>query len=635
MKICLSLLLVLTLPSMSVYAICNMPRPVFPESIKPGSRTPKDAYPSNPDPTDPDPTDPPLTEPPTTDPVSPGPGGPPTPGGTSPGAGGTPPARGPAGGPTSPGRGRRGSSNAGSWYLWWELNRENLLGLRTAMRGHEVVSGDADPVAAYRDEVRAALRNAFEKPMQDSVRASVLRALGRAGTDHDAKLFLALLKAKGTKATVREGAAIGLGLLPAIQDPTIRDEVRAFATGLMEGRTELRDRTRQVALMAIGLRARRDPFLTAGLARMARRPAGGANETAALLFALGLTREPMLGRELTVAARDGKLAGRPQHDVSRSHAAIALAMSGNPIAVDVYSRILVGSEAQAHTRRSAAIGMGIVLRKQQLPDQTREVAERVLLRVLTDDRDPLVSSFAAVGLGYARKPAAIRALIRTAGRAGGTVEGPYAVLALGLAARRLPEAQANKVRRFLAGEYESCRDQERSGALAIAVGIAGATEARDLLIRRVVTTTAPLRVRALAAQALGVLGDRSKTVEDVLRKALDDGAPLITENAAIALGMLGHRQTAALLVKKLKETRSKALQTHMMVALAHLGGTPAIAPLVEIIKSGRHDDRVLDCAVTVLGILADPRDEDALFEIDASVNVYGLTVASRCLVQPY
>ena len=47
------------------------------------------------------------------------------------------------------------------------------------------------------------------------------------------------------------------------------------------------------ALMALGLRARHDPYLTAGLAAMARRPISDANEAAALLFALGRTRESL------------------------------------------------------------------------------------------------------------------------------------------------------------------------------------------------------------------------------------------------------------------------------------------------------------------------------------------------------
>jgi HEAT repeat protein len=504
------------------------------------------------------------------------------------------------------------------------------------MRGREAVSGDADPVEAYREAVRTVLREFSGKPVSDTVRASALRALGRAGSDEDARRFLALLDAKGTKTTVREGAAIGLGLLPAISDPAIRDEVRAFATRVMEGKAGMTGRTQQVALMSLGLRARHDPYLTAGLAAMARRPISDANESAALLFALGLTREPMLVRELTVAARDGKLAGRPLHDVARSHAVMALAMAGNPVAaVDVCSRILNGPDAQPHTRRSAAITLGAVLRRSEPTDETRDVGERVLLRLLADDRDPLVSGYAAVGLGSSAKPSVIRALLRAAGRSNGTVEGPYAVLGLGLAARHLPEEQAKKIRRFLAAEYESCRDLERSGALAIAVGIGRATEARDLLLRRLRTTSAPLQVRALAAQALGVLGERSAEVEKELRKALDDGAPLITENAAIALGMLGHRETAGMLVGKLEKTRSKALQAHMMVALAHLGGTPAIAPLTKILKNGHGEDRVLTCAATVLGILADSREDDALFEIDASVNAYGMTVASRNLVQPY
>jgi HEAT repeat protein len=503
------------------------------------------------------------------------------------------------------------------------------------MRGREAVEGDANPVAAYRDDVRAALRRVIGQPFPDTVRAEALRALGRAGWDADAPLFLKLLEAKGTKLEIREAAAIGLGLLPKFEDPAIRDRVRDFATRLIDGKLPISQRARLMGLMALGIRARGDAFLTAGLGARARRPLGDADDAAALLYALGLTGDPMLGLELKAAVHEGKLGDRRLHDVTRAHATIALALCGDASAVDTFSRILNGDEHQVQTRRSAAIAMGIILREQDLPEKIRQVAVRVLERVMAGDRDPLVAGFAAVGLGYAKKPAGIDALIRVAGKSGGAVEGPYAVLALGLAARRLPDEKADKIRRFLVTSYANCRDLDRSGAFAIAAGIAGATDASELFLKAVKNSSNPLRVRAFAAQALGLLGKRSDELEKLLRQALDDGAPMISENSAIALGLLGRSGTAEVLVTKLVETRSKSLQIHMVVALAHLGGTRAIAPLVKILNDGKADDRVLECAANVLGILVDTRETDPLFEIDSSVNLYGMTVVTRNMVTPF
>ena len=269
----LILIYLLTFPTASVHAVCNMPRPVYPKGeVEGGARTPKDEGENSPDPTAPPRTDPgspspeipPETESP--DPKNdPRPRPPSVPGAGLAGPGGAAPSGGISGGRPSPGRRGGAGSLSRSWYLWWELNRESLLGLRTAMRGREAVSGDADPVAAYREGVRKALREFAEKPVSDKVKASTLRALGRAGTDEDARRFLALLEAKGTNSTVREGAAIGLGLLPAITDAAIRDQVRAFASRLTNGKTVMKGRTRQLAIMTLGLRARHDPFLAAGL----------------------------------------------------------------------------------------------------------------------------------------------------------------------------------------------------------------------------------------------------------------------------------------------------------------------------------------------------------------------------------
>ena len=72
----------------------------------------------------------------------------------------TPPERGPRT-PRKPSAGtrpqsgsRRGANYGASWRIWWELNREHMLGLRGTIESKEVVSGGVAP-APRDDESRA------------------------------------------------------------------------------------------------------------------------------------------------------------------------------------------------------------------------------------------------------------------------------------------------------------------------------------------------------------------------------------------------------------------------------------------------------------------------------------------------
>ena len=107
------------------------------------------------------------------------------------------------------------------------------------------------------------------------------------------------------------------------------------------------------------------------------------------------------------------------------------------------------------------------------------------------------------------------------------------------------------------------------------------------------------------------------------------------EDASLALGFLGQRATARMLVQKLVETRSASVQVHMVAALSHLGSTAAIDPLIGVLQ-GRHRKHTMrESAAAALGILVDDREHDPLFEIDAYTNPYGLTIAGRALVLVY
>jgi HEAT repeat protein len=216
---------------------------------------------------------------------------------------------------------------------------------------------------------------------------------------------------------------------------------------------------------------------------------------------------------------------------------------------------------------------------------------------------------------------------------GNRIEKPFAAIALGLAAPRLEPAAAERVRKVLLNEFVRNRDVELAGALAIGVGLSGAEKARDVLLARARDPRLMSSVRGPAIQALGLVGDWTPEVEKVVHAALDDRSDAIVMDAALALGLLGRRSSAKILVEKLRQTKWEPVQRHMVAALSHLGSTAAIDPLIETLKTRSLKHTIRESAAAAMGILVDPRERDPLFTIDASVNVYGLTDATRELVR--
>jgi HEAT repeat protein len=486
--------------------------------------------------------------------------------------------------------------------------------------------------------VRTALRHiALDPTAEGSLRATALRALGRAGSAEDARTFLGLLKTRSVPREVLNGAVIGLGCLPpAATDEALRGRVAALFDDVVAGRLALPGSTRLLAIMALSLHARDNRALSRSLALRCARDCSSANEAAALLYACGLSRDPLLTLPIFEAARSGTLGGKKLHDVARSHATLALAMTGDPGAVPALGQVLRSRRAPVQTRRSAALAIGLLLRSESVIGKHRDQACDALLRSLRKDRDPMVRAYCIVGMGTAHEPEfGVDALLERVDRSGDPVVRPFAAIALGLAAKRLPEAKAKESRRLLLREMQKTRDIECSAALAIAAGLSGAVAAREELIERLSHERLNAAIRGPAIQGLGLLGRTSPEIERKLLATLEDGSDVVVEDSALALGLLGGRSAARTLVVKLATTRSEPVQAHMVVALSHLGGATAIEPLLELLEDRSKKHTMRESAAAALGVLVDDRERDPLFEIDAHTNPFALTAASRELVRVY
>ncbi len=412
-----------------------------------------------PPPMDPIPEPPPPPEPPRPLP------GPPTPGDKPP----TPPPI-PDGRPTTPstptpnpirpprprtrkdGRTARVSYADRSWRVWWEYNRERLIGLRGLLREAGEVTGkreqDHETAAKDKEAIRKALRVIALHGKNNTLRASALIALGRVGDDSDAVTFVRLLSDKRQPSDVHEGAALGLGILDRIESAEIKKATRAFLDYNIEQETFLSQRARAFGIFAAGMRARDDNALLMTLLGRCSKRVRSSDEGAHVAFACGLSGEPMATPELTRIAKTGTFHRQRLSDVGRSHVVLALGRAGDPYAVRTIAKIMSSRSTPLQTRRACAMALGRWLRT-GLSDDLLKTAKRPLLRSLEKSSDPLLRGFCALALGGAKEPLAIRRLMELVDKGGAPAVRPFAALALGIAASCTDRLKLVKIGRFL------------------------------------------------------------------------------------------------------------------------------------------------------------------------------------------
>ncbi|MHC4817382.1 MAG: HEAT repeat domain-containing protein, partial [Planctomycetota bacterium] len=307
------------------------------------------------------------------------------------------------------------------------------------------------------------------------------------------------------------------------------------------------------------------------------------------------------------------------------HAVAALGLLRSPLACDLLARLLRSRRAGIQTRRSAALTLGRLLREAELSEDQVKAARQVLVHVLDKGKDAALRGYAAIALAGAGGRAAIHDLMQVVDRGGNQEVRAYAALGLGLAARRVDEKQARKIRRFLIEELSKAKGIEMSSSLSIAAGLAGATEAAEFLRFRVAKASLPATVRGAAAEALGLMGQRDPETGEALLEALRHGPPDLVEGATIGLGLLGRRDVAPELVKRLEGATSGILQGSLTVALGHLGQSSAVDPLLKTLRDKNQKRVVRDLAAVALGLLGDPREQDLLYELDAYFNYFATT----------
>jgi HEAT repeat protein len=536
-------------------------------------------------------------------------------GGTPPDGGGPTTGGGTIPGPKTPDPNRPKPKSAGGiplehWMRWWQANRLSIVDVNGRVLDRVAAtpsSRGAKPRAElWRAEAQEVLTLTLSDG-DDDVASGAAIALGKAGDPADATPLIALLGNARRGQMVREGAAIGLGLIPA----EAGSSHERSALELVASDVRAPDRLRAFAVYALGLRgeAASAPFLLDSA-----RSAGATWDVAAAgASALGLTRCPMVREDLERILA-GPKSDRQSEMTRRVYAAHGLARLGDPAAIPALREAALDEDA--NVRRAAILALGALA-----PSDDTLTAE-LLARVLRLDKDRGCRNMAAIALARSGPERAVREL-RWAYDNGDSLEQPFAAIGLGIVARRGKDPEIAK---FLRRDLEERANSDFRGALCIAVGLSGDAESAPV-VRRIAAERGDPEVRAQAATAIGLLDDRDAGAR-VLRTMLRDApTPAMQREAAHALGMLGDREAVNILLGLVKDGGSVYVQGSAAVALGRIGGAESYAPLAAMLRDKNAPGIGRAMATVALGLLLDRTEGRRISAIGADLDWYALTPA--------
>ncbi len=588
--------------------------------------------------------------------------------GLPPGAAGpSPPAAGPATG-GAPGGGAGGPSTGSDvagdltgWQLWWGLNREPYLALRTvlAQGGASASTGSRDGLPRIagrptdqqvRERTVPALLAALRTERNPDIATAALLALAKCGPRVDAAAqadISAALRARLADANqeVAETAAIALGVLARTADLALLGDllVDGPAGRAACGKDSVTTRTRAFAAYALGIVAERTAnedyrrWIAHGLVGALSEPAAAMRDVpVAALLALGLVP---LGSAPPVLLGDGEPAPTsssaalydfvaawfddPRRDPEvRAYAPVTMARLARrageerraACVVSLSRALETGSSESAVVRQSCVLGIGIVA---DGDGDAHDVRARALLKLASTEGDRLARRFAWLAL------AEIGARPGTEGRnalgetrpylagllaRGSTPERPWLSLALGVGERAAADAGqpgSIGVQDALQKAIREHTSPGEAGAHMLGLALSGAPSAGAVLLERV-AELADDEARAHGALALGLA--RTTAAIDLLRQIVLESRykPQLLRESAIALGLLGDHSLTPQLVEMLRDARGLSALSSVATALGFVGDERSVDPLIAIVADSGRDASARAFAIVALGLVGDP-----------------------------
>lgn len=159
----------------------------------------------------------------------------------------------------------------------------------------------------------------------------------------------------------------------------------------------------------------------------------------------------------------------------------------------------------------------------------------------------------------------------------------------------------------LRDELKKSKSAQNISALAIANGLFGEKAAKQELLEKLDMVREPVD-QGYVALGLGLLDDRSAI--EPINRVLEEATykPDLLKQAAIALGLLGDKNTVDTLIEMLYTANSLAAQASLASALGFIGDKRSVQPLVELLQDSSRTATARGFAAVALGIVADKED---------------------------
>jgi HEAT repeat protein len=559
----------------------------------------------------------------------PGGGGPPRPGGGAGGAGGT------RGGATLGKAKAKDTDRTHDWDWWWELNDDQYLKIKAAIRSKENMSDDSDRMLGNREgsnvskittnQIRTSVLPVVRLGMNDpffDTRAGAAIALGKIASPSDpqrAEIVAELKKAlSDSDKVVRESACLGLGVLGDKEIVADLMEVlkntpkaRQFAS---TSNKDVLPRQRAFAAIAVGLIGLQDPVepgVISQLIECAKKDESHADLQVFPALALGIMKSDKAVPELEALIKNLE-----SEEIVRAHSIVALGKLGDKKFVSWLAKDGL-TDKSTHVQRSSAIALGL------LTDKEDEKTVDVLIQHAGSASDRAVKNFALIALGQIGGMKA-RDFLVTKLKKGQPHDRTFAALALGVYGNKWKDSKDELGEAMLAQWKEVRSDAER-GAFAIGMGLLDYKKAIPALMEEMKTGGSP-DLKGHTATGLGLLGAQEAIplVQEIAKKSSDLDSQ---RRASIALGLIGDPNAVDVLLNVIKESGNNlSALGGAAVALGFIGDKKAVAPLNDMLaKREEYKDNARAFAAVALGILGDKSELPLLSKVQENCNYLATT----------
>ncbi len=597
-------------------------------------------------------------------PSAPGPSAPTTGGPAAPTTGGP---AGPAGGGAAKtgARGMELSDDLTKWSFWWEFNKDPFIRLKEQVQAGGTVTGSDDFFlgstrrSAARDSLKPteeqikntvlpALKKAIDSTDQRDIASSCMIAMAKIGVNHDEFKLIDVFepRLKRPDQELRETAALAIGIA-AIADEKEIDLLTGLALDKGVGRDatggSVNFRTRTFALYGLGLIAYKTSNLdlkkkALEVMSQALKDDSVAQKDlkVAAVSAIGLlnlnptadAEKPLLDDALKVL--EGyymqSLGAGDQLIQAHCPTSIAKLIGRDHPKADYYKEMFAADlEGKGKVKRSSDdIARSCVLALGQLarPYTDKSAKEcpdgkysRLLLETFGTHKDKQTKYFSILALGQIGGELNREAVLKEFDKGTKEVEKPWCALSLGVYAYFKGEADKNAGRtpeperligQTLLDELKEAKTPELTGSLGVALGLAKATDAADLMRSKMLDNIAQEDVAGYLAIGLALMNDTRSTedIRSMLPKSIR--RPRLVQQAAVALGKLGDKTVADELQKLMTEGEPNLAKLAAIAsALGFIGDSRTIDPLKKMLFDEKLSDYARAFAAVALGGVAD------------------------------